>query len=168
MHSGPVAILAQASGSAFPILTGFNMSVNGLSVALREFGISDDSGLKLREAGLDDLDLIAAAFDDVQDFTSWLEVQPSVPLKCFFERCQASAKASVLSCAAQVSLPTPEVSVPVDTSSSALSSPVPVELKLTGDGTRQDVVPRTIRKRGFERGGRGRLRGLARSRPLLR
>ena len=42
------------------------MSVNGLSVALREFGISDDSGLKLREAGLDDLDLIAAAFDNVQ------------------------------------------------------------------------------------------------------
>ena len=53
-------------GVHFPILTGFNMSVNGLSVALREFGISDDSGLKLREAGLDDLDLIAAAFDNVQ------------------------------------------------------------------------------------------------------
>ena len=113
MQSGPVALLGQASASAFPFLIGFNMSANGLSVALREFGISDDSGLKLREAGLDDLDLIAAAFDDVQYFTSWLEVQPSVPLKCFFERCQASAKASVMSCVAQVSLPTPEVSVPV-------------------------------------------------------
>ena len=129
------------------------MSVNGLSVALREFGISDDSGLKLREAVLDDLDLIAAAFDDVQDFTSWLEVQPSALLKCFFERCQASARASVLSCVAQVSLLTPEVSVPVVTSSSsALSSLVHVEMKLTRDGTRQDVVPRTKRKRGLGRG----------------
>ena len=143
------------------------MSVNGLSVALREFGISDDSGLKLREAGLDDLGLIAAAFDDVQDSTSWLEVQPSAPLKCFFERCQASARASVLSCVAQVSLPTPEVSVPVVTSSSALSSPVSVELKLTGDGTRQDVVLRTIKETGFGKGG-GRPRGPARSWPLLR
>ena len=130
------------------------MSAIGLSVALRELGISDDSGLKLREAGLDDLDLIAAAFDNVQDFASWLEVQPAVPLKCFFERCQASAKASVLSCVAQVSLPTPEVSVPVDTSASALSSPVPVEFKLTGDGARQDVVPRTTRKRGLGRRGK--------------
>ena len=103
-----------------------------------------------------------------KDFTSWLEVQPSVPLKCFFERCQASAKASVLSCAAQVSLPTPEVSVPVDTSSSALSSPVSVELKLTGRRYQAGRGSENYKETGFERGGRGRLRGLARSRPLLR
>ena len=75
MHSGPVALLVEPAWSASPV---FDMSVNGLSLALREFGISDDSGLKLREASLGDLDLIAAAFEDVQDLTSWPEVQPSV------------------------------------------------------------------------------------------
>ena len=40
MHSGPVALLVKPAWSASPV---FDLSVNCSSLALREFGISDDS-----------------------------------------------------------------------------------------------------------------------------
>ena len=81
------------------------LCTNNLDVALRECGISNDAWLKLQEAGLVDLDLIAAAFNHIQDLASWLGIQPSDPLDSFSEKCHANPRAAVQSCVAQVSLP---------------------------------------------------------------
>ena len=118
------------------------MCPNTLEFALKECGIFDVAWLKLQEAGLVDLDLIAAAFVHVRDLASWWGIQQSDPLESFFRKCQANARAAVQSCVSQVPLPTVGVSGRVHASSSVRPSPVPVKFK---------VVQKAKRKRRFTR-----------------